>query len=246
MGLGGLANGIVGYAGGAPHIGVPNANSVTRNYLGLVRGFNQGAQPVFDTEAAMKPQYTRLGLQDLGLSLNGDEKTPGMMDLWSRATKGVSDTQRSLNPGGASLWDKLNAQAGEGLDAGASLDPDLQRLFSQSVRGGQAARGMGFGPSDVFSESLGLTQFGQGLRQQRQGFASGVANMDQARDMSLLGFGQSLLGQAQGQGQGSVPTLFPAQAQYDMYNTAYNARAGANIANQNAQVALEQGMNSFS
>jgi hypothetical protein len=69
---------------------------------------------------------------------------------------------KNADPELAALLDQITAQAGTELGSGASLDPQLMRLFTQGIRGGQAARGLGLGPADAYMEGLGVTQFGQG------------------------------------------------------------------------------------
>jgi hypothetical protein len=162
---------------------------------------------------------------------------------------------QGMNPDQAGLMSNLSRTAQQGLAAGSSMTPDQNRLFSQQIRGAQAARGMGYGPSDVFNESMGLTQFGNQLQQQRQQFGQGVAQLGQQYQAPLLSallgqsnapmMGQNFLGGAQQTAMGAQPTMVNPQTQYDIYNTGYNATAAANIANQNSQVAMEQGFNSF-
>jgi hypothetical protein len=130
--------------------------------------------------------------------------------------------------------DKLTGSANSDLDAGASLDPGLQQLSQQATRQGQAARGLGYGPGDAMQESMAMTQFGNQLRQQRQQNAMGVGDwatrLFTAPAMSLL--------------QSTGPTIIPGGQNYDVFNTAYNAQASADIANQNARVAMLNGFQS--
>jgi hypothetical protein len=50
---------------------------------------------------------------------------------------------------------------------GDQLSPSQRRNIAQSVRAGQAARGMGLGPSDVYEEAIQTSGYGDILRQQR-------------------------------------------------------------------------------
>ena len=76
-------------------------------------------------------------------------------------------TERAANPQAAGLLDTLTSNTNRDLSYGTNLTPAQQVQFNQSVRGGEAARGMGFGPSDVFNESLQESGYGQNLYQQR-------------------------------------------------------------------------------
>jgi hypothetical protein len=130
--------------------------------------------------------------------------------------------------------DSLVSNANSELNAGADLDPGLARVSQQATRAAQAARGLGNGPGDAMQESMAMTQFGNQLRQQRQQNAAGVADLGTrlftAPAMSLLG--------------SAAPSIIPGSQSYDVFNTAYNAKASADIANQNANVAMLNGFQS--
>jgi hypothetical protein len=59
--------------------------------------------------------------------------------------------------------------AEEELGYGSQLSPRMLRDVQQNVRAGQSARGLGYGPSDVFDEALQTTIEGENLLQRRQG-----------------------------------------------------------------------------
>ena len=82
--------------------------------------------------------------------------------------------ERAGNPGAANLLDQLTTTTGTELGYGTELTPAEKTQLNQSVRGGAAARGMGFGPSDVFNESMAQTGMGQSLLQQRMGSAESL------------------------------------------------------------------------
>jgi len=240
MGVGGLITGIMGATGAYPKASVPGAGRVTKDYLGLVKGYEQAQPDIFATESKYQPMYTDLALSNLARAI------PSFSNILSGAAPGAAGVVRGVNPGQTRLLDTLTSQAQEGLDAGTSLDPGLERLFSQSVRGGQASRGLGFGPSDVLQESLGVTNLGQQLRQYRQGFAGNVSNLGFNEETApTLGLLTDLVGGGGKVASSSGPSLFPSNQSYDLFNTAYNARAAAGIADQNAQTALLGGFNSF-
>ncbi len=70
---------------------------------------------------------------------------------------------RETNPLLAQYYDAAQSN----LALGSSLSPQQQAEMESYVRKGQAGRGMGLGPTDVYSEALAKTSFGENLRQQR-------------------------------------------------------------------------------
>jgi hypothetical protein len=240
MGVGGLITGIMGATGGAPSSSPPNTGRVGKDYLSLVNAYSKGAPTVFNTEQTYKPQYSDLDLSVLAKAM------PSLTGMMGASSPDISALVRSINPGQTNLMDSLTRSATDQLNAGSSLDPDLTRLFQQSTRGAQASRGMGFGPSDAFNESLGLTQFGNDLRTQREQFAGNVAGMNnQYETAPALNLLTQLPQMGQAISQGSVPSIIPSSESSDLMSTAYNARAASNIGNANAQTAMMQGFNSF-
>lgn len=240
MGLGGLVTGITGMTGGTPTSSPPKPGKVGQDYLGLIQAYSKGMPTIFDTESKYKPQFTDLDLAGLQSVL------PMFTNILKTASPDAAALVRNINPGQTGLLDSMTRTAQQGLDAGTDLDPQLARLFQQSTRGAQAARGMGHGPADVFDESMGLTQLGQTLRQQRQDFAGTVAGLDnQFETGPALNLLTQIPTASESISRGSGPTLIPQSQSYDAFNTAYNARAASNIGNANAQTAMIQGFNSF-
>jgi hypothetical protein len=234
MGYGGVLNTIVDPFGvgdtGTPN--TPRPGKVGQDYLGLINAYAKGAPTVFNTEEQFKPAYNALNLSELSKSI------PALTGFLSDNTGKASDIVRNLNPGQANLMDSLTTSANDQLNAGASLDPQLERLFQQSTRGAQAARGMGFGPSDAFKESLGMTEFGNDLRTQREQFATNVAGANsQYETQPALNLLTQLPAEGMALNQASGPSIIPSNQSYDAFNTAYNARAAANIAGANNSAA---------
>ena len=152
------------------------------------------APQIYQENAQFSPLYTQLGLSNLSSFLNGTNGQPGFLSeyasqimpaLTSAQTKANTQlrtanladaaaltpsyiaTERAANPQAAGLLDTLVGNTNRDLSFGTNLTPAQQVQFNQSVRGGEAARGMGFGPSDVFNESLQESGYGQNLYQQR-------------------------------------------------------------------------------
>ena len=155
----------------------------------------------YASNAQFAPQYTNLAMQDMNTFLNGNGKTPGYLSEYENQimpaltsaqtaantqirTANLADAaaltpqyiaeERAANPGAAGLLDTLTSNTNRDLSYGTNLTPAQQVQFNQSVRGGEAARGLGFGPSDVFNESMQESGYGQNLYQQRMQAASSL------------------------------------------------------------------------
>jgi hypothetical protein len=154
-------------------------------------------------------------------------------DIADVQTLGLSahDAMLAANPESAALLSRLNAQATQGLDAGSSLTPEEQRAMQQASRAAFAARGMGGGNGAVSDELLRQFDLGQQLLRQRQQFAGNVLGYNSAvvgdPFMQILGRGSNAIGQAQGLGQNSGPSLFnpesPLASSIAAGNQAYAA-----------------------
>jgi hypothetical protein len=224
--------------------------------------------------AKYDPMYADLNVSNFARTLTGSGGQPGLLDLYtntigpaqSRANAAAATAQRGADVGDleqygqravaaikgsdpqqAALMGELNSEALSGLQQGANLDPSLARQVSQSVRAGQAARGLGLGPSDVADEALFTGLQAQQLRQQRQGFATQVAGMNaqQSVDPLLAIVGRpsqanpALLNQGAAQASQGLPSFDPMNPYaQDYWNTTYNARSAAKIAGNNANAAL--------
>lgn len=97
-------------------------------------------------------------------------------DIRSTTTKRNADLQdferlggdyvsqlRSTNPLLAQYYDTAQSN----LALGSRLSPEQEAELASYVRQGQASRGMGLGPTDVYSEALAKTSYGENLRQNR-------------------------------------------------------------------------------
>lgn len=163
----------------------------------------------------------------------------GLIDILGTYAPELIGQFRNANPGAAGLMDQMNQQASEELGLGTALDPTQNRIAEQAVRAGQASRGMGYGPSDVYTEALTKSAFGEDLRNQRRQFAGNVVGMDQNIYGNLFA---SLLSMGLSPGQAGTggPRLFNTESPYaqDIYNTNFNAAASSAIANANNRNAL--------
>ncbi len=177
------------------------------------------AQPQLNLESYYRPQFAGLerGIYDKSI---GD---------FSAATPGY---QAAMDPANAALYGELNQQALSELQMGAQLDPSLRREVQQSVRGGQAARGVGFGPSDIYTEAMQTGSAAQALRNQRRAFAGNVAQANLQRDQPYF----ALASQGANYAQQGGANLFNPWSPYgqDVYNTNYNSEVARKIATANA------------
>ena len=138
----------------------------------------------------------------------------------------------------------------DGLGAGSQLTADQFRNVNNSVRAGQGARGVSYGPASQYAEVMANSQYGDNLYNQRQAQASSTAELGnrlyslptlQAFGMASgagTGQAQSFLGQGGGVAGGAGPSLFSPQDSSSLFSTIYNAQAAQNIASKNNQGAL--------
>lgn len=112
----------------------------------------------------------------------------------------AAEAFEAVDPQQQELLDELTAQAQEGL--GEGLTDFEQRQLEQQIRGSQAARGMGFSPSDSFQEVAELSMANQKRRDRNRRFASDVLNMRAASTVDPF---QAILGRpAQGPSQANA------------------------------------------
>lgn len=215
----------------------------------------------FELAKQYNPQYAQLEMDTLKqnlpqlMQLYGDTVFPAMMQQeQAKMAQDISNVEQfggrakaafeAANPEQAKLMSTLSQQAQEGLDAGASLDPSLRREVQQSIRAGQASRGMGMGMGDLAAEATMTGLQADQLRRQRQGFAGNVVNLQKSTGMdpfmALLGRPSQMAGMAQGFGQQGMGVNQMASANtpqfgmnnyfQDLFNTNYNAQVNANMA----------------
>lgn len=155
---------------------------------------------------------------------------------------------RSANPEQARLLDLIMGDATQGMEMGATMDPSLRREVAQATRSGQAARGMGKGPIDLFTEAMQTGSAAEALRNSRRAAATNAVGLDQQvygdlfnRILARNGAGsaQSLTGQAAGiSAAGMGAKLFNPESQYanGVYDGNMNSRQSAanNAASNNA------------
>lgn len=194
----------------------------------------------------------------------GAAGTAADLNTYGRASN-VADVQtlgpaaagavRSLNPGGSALYDQLTQTASSQLAAGTQIDPATATRVTQGVRSDWARRGLGDSAPGQLDEALQLAGSGQSLLAQREGAASDAINTGNSftapalalatNNAGIPGMATDLVGAGSAFGSGAGSTLIPAGQSYDIFNTAYNARAAADIAGQNNQAAVLGSMLSY-
>lgn len=240
----GIKSALMGYSGGPTNVNWTTrgrgGKTVDRNLV-INMPNSPGLLSMYENDIA--PAIARTNSATASMSRGAD-----IADL-NRYSPELRMALRSANPEGAGLLDTLTNQAQSDLNMGAGLNPSEMRTVSQSVRGGQAARGMGMGPMDNFQEALKSLNYGRGLQDQRRGFASNVLGQNQSfyGDPSLAILGRS-------SGTGSAAQGFLGQASQmpgapDLSRTAgdiggslFNARSAAEIAGSNNDAAMASGV----
>jgi hypothetical protein len=166
----------------------------------------------------------------------------------------ITDGMRQM-AGTDELIAEQNRQALGDLKLGATLDPSLRRELTQTVRQGQAARGMGYGMNDLIQESAFTAQQAEQLRRQRQAYASASINQSTAtaadpfmailgRPSQTLGLAPSFGAQGMAVGQTAAPRLFNPESQYasQLHTQNSNLAFEANKASAEANAALMGGI----
>jgi hypothetical protein len=115
---------------------------------------------LFDVQQRGQPAYADLQAREL-----------------ARLQPGVAELLKNANPEEAALLQKMLGTANASdLEYGAPLPPKLLRLTNQMSRQGQAARGMGFGPADVYGETGDAARLAADLVDRERSFAMDAAH----------------------------------------------------------------------
>ena len=260
----------------APVTRDPNAEAAATllSQLKAEKGIDEFAKvgPRIDLERTYRPQYTQLDLDQARMALTGDKGDNGLLAIMgqygpemARINQSALTTQRAgdiadvqnlagssrsaydaLNPEGAALLKRINALRQDELADPFAMTASQRREAEQNVRGAQAARGMGYGPTDAFTESLYLGDRQRGLYNERMQNAAQTIGLNQAfygdPFQQILGrpsgtSAQGLYQQAAGIGPQQV--FDPYSSYYgNAYNFNANAQNAANIAGANANAGI--------
>jgi hypothetical protein len=189
------------------------------------------AQPTYDELAAASARRQR------------EADVSAVEGLGPRAARAL----RAVSPQRAALMDDLYGEVSGDLRAGGALDAATARQVRQAVRAGQGARGLGYGPSDVYLEALSTGQVAEARRAARQARAASWIGLESGiegdpflqilgRPAASTGAGQSA---AQWAGSQTPGWLFDPQSPYasDVWGSNANALAASRIAGANMRAA---------
>jgi hypothetical protein len=148
----------------------------------------------------------------------------------------------SMNPEAANLLQMLTGQAGARVNRGMS--PGELRDVQQAIRGGQSARGVGYGPSDQAEEVYGVGLQSRELQRQAMQDAAGVTTLSKGfyNDPIMALFGRQGPGQqagaqalslAQTLNQNAGPKYINPESAYaqDLYDTNYSGQLQTRLLN---------------
>lgn len=236
---------------------LPQSQRVGRQYTRHLDQFLKGQGILLDNEAQYKPQFISQTLADV------NQAEPDWLNLYKNASAGAAQSNvdnaatyggraasavRAINPGGAALTDQLLKTTGDELAAGTSLTPGAINRVTSGVRSDWARRGLGDSNPAQLDEAVNLATEGQNVLNQREGAAAGAVNTSNWITAPALGMtntgamGKDLLTGSAALATGAAPTLVNEAANYDMYNTLYNANSAALINKANSSAAMNSAM----
>ncbi len=254
----------------------PNAeaSATLLSQLKAERGIDEFAKvgPRIELEREYRPQYTQLDIDTARGALTGDQGDNGLLALMAQygpemarinqdtltaqRAGDISDVQNlagasrsaydALNPEGAAMLRRINALRMEELQNPYSMSGSQRREAQQNVRGAQASRGLGFGPSDAFTEAMYLGDRQRGLFNERLAGAGQTIGLNQSFYGDPF---QQILGRPSGtsaQGLYQQAAGIGPQQVFDPYSSYYgnaygfnaNAQNAANIAGANASAGI--------
>lgn len=203
----GLISGLAGMTGTGDPEDV-NVGRVGQDYAGLLGSYKAQLPGLFDTASQYLPKYSALYENQVNASAPG----------------ALAAVQNS-SPERTDLLKKLLIAGGEGpLNYGDALPPALLRLTNQYSRAGQAARGLGYGPADVYGETGDAAKLQADLTDRNRAFAMNAANTSHNTETDPF---LRLLGGVLGAGNNQL--LSPANS-FNLLGNIYNQRNQAKIA----------------
>ncbi len=206
------------------------------------RKLYEEGKATLDANAALYPQryaldkqtaldYSQLTSDALATLFKGQREA----DVSQFEQLGPRTVQALLNadPQQRDLRNSLNQQVYGDLQAGSGLTSAERHDTQQNVRTAQAARGLGYGPSDVYEEAFTLGQAGQARKAARQSNAARLIGINQATagDPFMAVIGRPAISQGLNANVNATATNDPFTAySSDLNNTNFNA-AWANVIN---------------
>jgi hypothetical protein len=130
---------------------------------------------------------TQGGVSDIATATSDVAAQTQARGLAAQRTANVADVEQlgprylqammAADPQTAGLMNSMTTEAQSELDAGYNLTPAQLRLAQQSVRARNQGTLGGTGRAGDLKEAIGVSQYGQDLRNQRRGYAANVAGM---------------------------------------------------------------------
>jgi hypothetical protein len=192
-----------------------------RDYQTLLTSYYSGLNPALQAERDYGNKFASARLGTLDTTLRGDDQQEGVAALYLQAL-------READPEAAALMDSLMASASEELALDNQLDPNQTRLVEQAGRASAAARGMGFGPSDAFAETLAKLGVGEQMRDKRRSNALTLAQLRTALAARPADMATSA-------SLSTNPNMTSSEALFGLLNNVYSE----NQANNRTQAGLE-------
>lgn len=235
----------LGAGGGTGANGAPT----NRDRLGQATGKGMGTAPptggtFYNAGQTIGTRTVNQAAQPGLIGMLQDVRGAELASLNALAPQAYS-AMRAANPDQYALLDPMNTQARGDLALGGALNDDQTRRMQQMSRQAMAARGMSGSNQAIADELFRTYDLGNELQRQRQQFALGVGQLNQAASLdpfsSVLGTGNNLMSMGAGvMGQNPLAQLL-GMAQ-DNAMTAYNAQASANNAKANNKSGLFGGL----
>lgn len=240
------ANPLTGFGAFEPTVSTPGAGAVTKDYLALLKGFEQGLPMELQGQQTYGPQFEQLDLNALTdalptiLGIDTTTRTANLNDLTNLGPGYVSAIKAS-NPGQTALTDQLTKTATDQLKLGSTIDPDTSSKITSAVRTNWANRGLGDSMPAGLDEALQLFGGGQNLLNQRESAAGQAAtlnaNLYEDPLLSLFGSNAGAPAMAAGVAGGSTNLVSPSDLE-SLFSGVYSAKNAANTANANIDASL--------
>ena len=260
---------------GSTTVQAPPPRDYYKEMMSTIKAQVDSAPMILEAERRLTPQFQQLQYEQmLGQSKNMLNFYSQVQDPFAKAAGqyATSMGQYAMQPlaqasrsayevglgGGADLQNLMRSQAMEGLQAGTSLTPEMQRQAEQQARASMSARGLAGGNQGVASEVLNSYNMGM----ERQNYNRNFANQVLSQDANIASNAYAQYGQPMMQGimTGYSPTGIAAtalglnqnlggsyirpedQMAQNIYAGNYNGQLQANVATAQGNAAIWGGL----
>lgn len=185
------------------------------------------------------------GIVSLANQAGTEQRVSNIAD-WSTLSPAALDAVKASNPALANLIDTQVNQAQTNLGLGTNLSPSQMAQLQQTIRARQQGMLAGTGNAGTYGEALGISQYGQGLYQQRLQNAAQASTLasgyytPQINDLMNQAYNPYLAIQQSGVQNSSIgPRLYGSDINaQNAYNTQYQGALSAYNAQQNNRAAM--------